>query len=56
MLDPFSPVNPAHVTHIQSLLDNMHEQFIEAHKGEASRVVEFGANFEQVEQMWFGYI
>ncbi len=27
-LDPFSPVNPDDVAHIQTLLDNIHEQFI----------------------------
>ena len=32
MLDPFSPTNPAHVEHVQNMLDDIHQQFIEVVK------------------------
>jgi protease-4 len=32
MLDPFSPVDPAELRHMQGLLDQVHEQFIESVK------------------------
>lgn len=38
-LDPFTPINEAHQQHMQSLLDNVHNQFIEAvKKGRGDRL------------------
>ena len=41
MLDPFSPQNPAHNAHAQTMLDDMHQQFIEVvQNGRGDRLVD----------------
>jgi len=53
LLDPFSPENPAIVHHMQTLLDNIHDQFINAVKqGRGDRLKEVDGLFSGL--IWTG--
>ena len=53
LLDPFSPKNATEVKHVQSLLDNIHEQFIQAvHDGRGDRLTEDDSLFSGL--IWTG--
>ncbi len=53
MLDPFSPVKEAEVKHMQSLLNQVHQQFIDAvRKGRGERLVESDEMFSGL--VWTG--
>ncbi len=53
LLDPFSPQNPEEVTHIQIILDRIHQQFIDAVKrGRGDRLKEDGSLFSGL--IWTG--
>ena len=41
MLDPFSPSQPGHIRHIRSMLDDVHQQFVDAVKrGRGNRITD----------------
>src|SRR3989337_1618300 len=53
LMDPFSPVNPKHREYAQSLLDDVHRQFINAvRKGRGKRLKDAAELFSGL--MWTG--
>lgn len=49
-LDPFSPINPAHVTHVESVLAEVHQQFIDVvRQGRGDRL-------KEIPELFSGYI
>ncbi len=48
-LDPFGPENPEHVEHLQTMLDDIHEQFIDAvRSGRGERIEEAGMDEDEL--------
>ena len=53
LMDPFSPENPEEVTHVQRILDRIHQQFIDAvRRGRGDRLKEDGSLFSGL--IWTG--
>ncbi|HSS65354.1 MAG TPA: S49 family peptidase, partial [Gammaproteobacteria bacterium] len=53
LLDPFSPENPEEITHVQNILDRIHQQFIDAVKrGRGDRLKQDASLFSGL--IWTG--